>query len=157
MNLKDFRTLFIAATLGVALVVASPALTAVLPEVGSERFSELWLLNSEHMADDFPYNVGVDEVSNVFIGIGNHMGGSEYYRVCVKFGNGSEFLPDIDGGLPSVLSPLYELQRHQSLCAGFRDDDGYQAHLYRPGRGRPQVVPGYRRLGLAENARFRDA
>ena len=36
------------------------------------------------------------------------MGGSEYYRVYVKFGGGAESLPDIDGSLPSVLSPLYE-------------------------------------------------
>jgi hypothetical protein len=108
VNLKDFRNMFIIATLGVALVVASPALAVFLPEVGSERFSEFWLLNSDHVADDFPYNVGVDEVYNVFIGIGNHMGGSEHYLVYVKFGNVTLGFPDIKGGVASSLHPLYE-------------------------------------------------
>jgi uncharacterized membrane protein len=67
VNLEEFRALFIVFTLGVALVVASPALAVFLPEVGSERFSEFWLLNSNHVADDFPYNVGVGEVYNIFI------------------------------------------------------------------------------------------
>jgi hypothetical protein len=110
VNLEEYRTLFMVATLGLALVAASPALGVVLPEVGSERFSEFWLLGPNHMIGDYPSNVVSGEVYNVFLGVENHMGGSEYYRVYVKFGSGSEFLPDIDGGVPSVLSPLYEWQ-----------------------------------------------
>ena len=129
MNLEEFRTLFIVAILVVALVVASPALAIFLPEVGSERFSEFWLLNSEHMADDFPYDVGVDEMYNVFIGIGNHMGGSEYYLVYLKFGNVTQGFPDIDGGVASSLEPLYEYRLfvddgdswESSLTFGFED------------------------------------
>ena len=107
MHLKDFRTLFIAATLGVALVIASPALFVVLPEANSERFSEFWLLNSDHMADDFPYNVGEGEVYSVFLGVGNHMGSSEYYLVYVKFGNVTQGFPDIDEGVASSLDSFY--------------------------------------------------
>jgi hypothetical protein len=108
VNLEEYRTLFMVATLGLALVAASPALGVVLPEVGSERFSEFWLLGPDHMAEGYPFSVGAGEEYSVFVGVGNHMGCSKYYRVYVKLGNGSEFLPDIDGGVPSSLSPVYE-------------------------------------------------
>lgn len=111
MNLEDYRTLFLVVTLGLALVAASPVLGVVVPfGGGSERFSEFWLLGPDHMAEGYPFNVRAGEEYSVFVGVGNHMGGSEYYRVYVKLGNGTEFLPDIDGGVPSSLSPLYEFR-----------------------------------------------
>ena len=111
MNLEDYRTLFMVATLGLALVAASPALSVVVPfEVGSERFSELWLLGPEHMAEGYPFDVGAGEVYNVFVGVGNHMGCSEYYVVYVKFRNSTQPLPNIGGSVPSSLPPLYEFR-----------------------------------------------
>jgi hypothetical protein len=109
VKLEEIRTLFIVATLAVALVVASPVLGVIVPfGGGSEQFSELWLLGPDHMAEGYPSNVGEDEGYSVFVGVGNHMGVSEYYLVRVKLGNGSEVLPDIDGGVASSLSPVYE-------------------------------------------------
>ena len=46
----------------------------------------------------------------VFVGVGNHMGGSEYYMVNVKFRNSTQSLPDIDGSEASVLPSLYEFR-----------------------------------------------
>ena len=108
MNLEEVRTLVMVATLGCALVAASPVLGVVLPEVGSERFSEFWVLGPDHMVEGYPFNVGESEEYGVFVGVGNHMGDSEYYMVYVKFSNGTQSLPDIDGGVPSILFPLYE-------------------------------------------------
>jgi hypothetical protein len=109
VKLEETRTLIMVATLMVALVVASPALGIIVPFGGvSEQFSELWLLGPGHMAEGYPFNVGEGEGYSVFVGVGNHMNGSEYYMVKVKLGNGSEVLPDIDGGVPSSLSPVYE-------------------------------------------------
>jgi len=109
VNLEDYRTLFIVATLGLALVAASPALGVVVPfGGGSERFSELWLLGPWRMAEGYPFDVGVNETYGVFVGVGNHMGGSEYYRVYVKFRNSTQPLPDVNGSTPSSLPPLYE-------------------------------------------------
>jgi len=130
VNLEDYRTLFLVATLGCALVVASPALGVIVPfGGGSERFSELWLLSPGHMAEGYPSIVGAYEEYSVFLGVGNHMGGSEYYRVCVKLGNGSEFLPGVDGGVPSSLPCLYEYRFfvgdgevwESAVSFGFRD------------------------------------
>jgi len=108
VNLEEYRTLFIVVTLVLALVAVSPVLGVVVPQGGSERFSEFWLLGQGHIAEGYPFHVGVDEEYRVFVGVGNHMGGSEYYMVNVKFRNGTQSLPDIDGSEPSSLSPLYE-------------------------------------------------
>lgn len=109
MNLEDYRTLFIVGTLGLSLVAASPALSVAVPfGGGSERFSELWLLDALRRTEYYPFDVGVNETYGVFVGVGNHMGGSEYYMVYVKFRNSTQPLPDINGSTPSSLSPLYE-------------------------------------------------
>ena len=108
VKLEEIRTLLIVATLGCALVAASPVLGFVLPEVGSERFSEFWLLGPHHMADGYPSDVAADVEYAVFLGAENHMDSSEYYRVYVKFGNSNKLLPDIDSGVPSSLPALCE-------------------------------------------------
>jgi uncharacterized membrane protein len=109
VNLKEYHTLFLVVTLGLILVAASPMLSVVVPEVSSERFSEFWLLGPDHMADGYPFSVGVGEEYTAFVGVGNHMSASEYYIVYVKFGNGTEYLPDVDSGVASLF-PLYEFR-----------------------------------------------
>jgi uncharacterized membrane protein len=111
MNLEEYRTLFMVATLGLALVAASPALSVVVRFQGSsERFSKLWLLGPGHMVEDYPFNVTVGETYSVFVRVDNHMGCSEYYVVYVKFRNSTQSLPDVSGSLPSSLPPLYEFR-----------------------------------------------
>lgn len=109
MNLDYYRTLFMVVTLGLALIAASPALALVMPfGDSSEQFSEFWLLNSNHAAEDYPFNVSAGEMYSVFIGVGNHMGNPEYYKVYVKFGNITQLV--FNSSEPSSLSPLYEFQ-----------------------------------------------
>jgi len=111
VNLEDYRALFFVATLGLALIAASPALSVAVPFSGGyERFSELWLLGPGHMAEDYPFDVAVGEAYSVFVGVGNHMGCSEYYVVYVKFRNGTQPLPDINNSMPSPLPLLYEFR-----------------------------------------------
>ena len=111
MNLDEYRTLFVVATLGLSLIVAAPALSVVVPFPRSgESFSELWLLGPGHMAEGYPFIVGVGGEYSVFVGVGNHMGCSEYYVVYVKFRNRTQPLPDVSGSVPSSLPPLYEFQ-----------------------------------------------
>jgi hypothetical protein len=109
VNLEEYRILFLVVTLGLALVAAYPALAMVVPFTGgSEEFSEFWLLGPSHMAEGYPFNVTAGEEYSVFVGVGNHMGGSEYYMVCVKFRNSTQSFPDVDGSVPSSLPTLYE-------------------------------------------------
>jgi len=109
VNLDDYRTLFIVVTLGLALIAASPAIALVVPfGGGSEQFSEFWLLDPNHAAEDYPFNVSAGEMYSVFVGVGNHMGSPEYYKVYMKFGNITQL--DFNSSKPSSLSPLYEFQ-----------------------------------------------
>ena len=109
MNLEEYRVLFLVVTLGLALVAASPALALVVPFGGSsEQFSEFWLLDSNHAAEDYPVNVSAGEMYSVFIGVGNHMGSPEYYKVYVKFGNISQL--DFNSSKPGSLPSLYEFR-----------------------------------------------
>jgi len=111
MNLEDYRTLFAVATAGLILMAAFPTLSLVVPfPRGAERFSELWVLGPNRMAEDYPFNVRVGEQYRVFVGVGNHMGSSSYYLVYAKFRNQSQPLPDASNSMPSPLPPLYEFR-----------------------------------------------
>lgn len=111
MNLEEYRTLFIVATLGLTLIIAAHALSVIAPiQSSSEEVSEIWLLAPTHVAEDYPFNVGVDEESNVFVGVGNHMCCSKYYKICVKFRNPTQSLPNASASEPSILLALYEFR-----------------------------------------------
>lgn len=111
MKLEDYRTLFAAVSLALILLAAAPTLSMVIPiPKSTERFSELWVLGPNRMAEDYPFNVGGDETYHVFVGVGNHMGYSAYYLVYVKFRNQTQPLPDISNSKPSPLPPLYEFR-----------------------------------------------
>jgi uncharacterized membrane protein len=116
MTLDEYRTLFIVATLGLILVAASPTLGFVLTFPSGERFSELWVLGPGHMAEDYPFDVKVNETYKVFVGVGNHMGSSNYYLVNVKFRNQTESLPNATAGTPSPLPALYEYRFFVKDC-----------------------------------------
>jgi len=111
MNLEEYRTVFAAGSLVTMLIVAAPTLGLIVPfPTGMERFSEFWVLGPNHMAEDYPFNVRVNESYSVFVGVGNHMGVSSYYLVYVKFRNQTQPLPNATASEPSPLPPLYEYQ-----------------------------------------------
>jgi uncharacterized membrane protein len=108
MTLNEYRTLFIAVSMVLILIAASPTLGFVLPFPSGEKFSELWVLGSGHMAEGYPFNVTASETYKVFLGIGNYMASSCYYVVYVKFRNQTESMPNSTAGTPSSLPALYE-------------------------------------------------
>jgi uncharacterized membrane protein len=80
---------------------------------GSERFSELWLLGPSHKAENYPFNIKINEISSayaVYVGVGNHLGHPAYYRVDVKLRNQTQPLPNSSNHVPSPLNPTYEFQ-----------------------------------------------
>ncbi|MEM3551393.1 MAG: DUF1616 domain-containing protein, partial [Candidatus Bathyarchaeia archaeon] len=86
----------------------SPTLAMIINLPGGERFTELWILGPEHMAENYPFNIVSGQVCNISLGIANHMGCLEYYVVYVKLRNQSEPLPNSTLGTPSSLDPLFE-------------------------------------------------
>jgi len=111
VNLEEYRTIFVVTSLTLTLVAAAPTLSIVVPFPRSgERFSELWVLGPNRMAENYPFNVRVDEEYQVFVGVGNHMGSSAYYLVYVKFRNQTQPFPDAQNSMPSPLPAIYEFR-----------------------------------------------
>ena len=112
MSLEEYRTLFMTVGLVMIIGAAFPGISVVLPfPEGGERFSEFWLLGPERMAENYPFNVGAEEAQGpIYLGVGNHMGCSEYYMAYLKFRNQTQPLPDSRVSTPSPLPPLYEFR-----------------------------------------------
>jgi hypothetical protein len=111
LRFQDYRSVFLGVSLVCLLLAASPALSTVvsLPR-GGERFSELWVLGLNHMAEDYPFNIHVWDQYSVYVGLGNHLGEAGYYAVYVKFRNQTEPLPNATLSEPSSLPSLYEFR-----------------------------------------------
>jgi uncharacterized membrane protein len=108
LTIEDFGTIFLLTSVLGALAISSPALAFVFPSQAGERFSELYILGPNRMAEDYPFNVKAGENYKVYLGIGNHMGSSAYYTLYVKLRNQTEPLPNSTDGTPSPLPPVYE-------------------------------------------------
>jgi hypothetical protein len=123
LNLEDYKAMFIVAGFIGILLCASPALSLVLHLPMGEKFSELWVLGPEHMAENYASNIRAGESYLVYVDVGNHMRSSAYYVVYIKFRNQSEPLPNSTLGTPSSLEPLYEYR------AFLRSDETWEATL----------------------------
>jgi hypothetical protein len=108
LKLENYKNVFAAVGLVGVLLIASPTVGWFVHLPGGEKFSELWILGPGHMAEDYPFNVNADREYMVYVGVGNHMGNSAYYAVCVKLRNMTDALPNSITGTPSPLEPLYE-------------------------------------------------
>ena len=96
-------------TASLALLIASPALQRLLVYPQTEFFTGMWLLGPEHNAENYPFNITLNENYNVFLGVSNHLGQCAYYKVQVKFRNQNQSAPDARARTPSSLSPLYSV------------------------------------------------
>jgi len=96
-----------------ALLVASPALSRLLVYPRTEFFTELSLLDLNHRAENYPYNITRGLNYSVFLEIANHLGYTAYYLVEVKFRNQTQSAPTSFGPLanrtPSSLPSLYNI------------------------------------------------
>lgn len=87
ISFKEFRALYAVFCSILLLIAISPAVLSLLPLPEGERFTELWLLGENHVAEDFPFVVREGATYDIFVGIGNHMRSSVYYTLHVKFWN----------------------------------------------------------------------
>lgn len=108
MGLKDYRNLFVACSLVLSFLVITPTLNMFVPFYIEEPFSELSILGPEHMARDYPFNIGVNSERSFYVNVSNHMGESIYYLVYVKFRNQTQSFPN--DTTPSSLAPIYEFR-----------------------------------------------
>jgi len=113
MRLEDYRAIFLVVTFVLALVVASPALSRLLVYPRTEFFTELWILDSNHRAENYPFNITRNQEYSINLGIANHLGYCAYYLVEVKFRNESQPSPTsfgpIENRTPSPLPSLFNI------------------------------------------------
>jgi len=109
MNLQGYKVLLVFVTIILSLFVASPALQRLLVYPQTEFFTEMWLLNSEHTADGYPYDITLNQNYTVFLGASNHLGHCAYYAVQMKFRTENQSAPNPLTHSPSSLPPLYTL------------------------------------------------
>jgi hypothetical protein len=122
--------LFVVVTLILVFVSTSPLLAAVIsfPD-SSEQFTELWVLDSSHATENYPFNVTVNELYTVFVTVSNRMHGSEYYLVKVKLRNIAQYLVEANSSQASSVASLYEFRSlvadknfwESSVTFGFQD------------------------------------
>jgi len=113
MSLHEHRVLFLTVTGILTLLVASPALSRLLVLRRTEFLTELWILDSNHKAEDYPFNITRNHDYSVFLGIGNHLGYCAYYLIEVKFRNQTQSAPTSFGPpanrTPSSLPALFNI------------------------------------------------
>jgi hypothetical protein len=113
LNVKDYELLYWVVVGILALLVASPFLSRVLVYPRTEFFTELWILDANHKAENYPFNVTRNENYSIYLGIGNRLGYCAYYMVQVKFRNQTQQAPTsfgpIENRFPSSLPSLFNI------------------------------------------------
>lgn len=107
MNLGAAKLVYLVSCVLLGVIILLPTLAEAIALPGGEKFSELWVLGSDRMAEGYPFDVSAGELNRVWLGVGNHLGGLSYYRVYVKLRNESEQLPNSTAASPSSLEPVY--------------------------------------------------
>ncbi|MEM1582419.1 MAG: DUF1616 domain-containing protein [Candidatus Bathyarchaeia archaeon] len=111
MSIRDYGLLYWTVIGVTALLVASPFLSKVLVYPRTEFFTELWILDADRRAENYPYNVTRGENYTIHLGVANHLGYCAHYMVQVKFRNQTQPAPTsfgpIEDRLPSSMPSLF--------------------------------------------------
>jgi hypothetical protein len=108
MELDSYRKIIIAIGLIGILLFASPTIAVLIKPPVGEQFSQLYMLGPNHTFDNIPFNIVEGDNNLVYLGVGNQLGYSSYYKVYIKIGSQNDSIPNIEGNQPSVLQPIFE-------------------------------------------------
>jgi len=108
MELDDYRLILIVLGFIGVLLILTPAFATFIRPGEKEPFSELYLLDSNHMIQDYPYNIEVSKHYSIYLNVGDQLGSSAYYVLYVKIGNETDSLPNNFVGTPSSFESVCE-------------------------------------------------
>jgi uncharacterized membrane protein len=108
MKLENHRFFFIIVGIIGLLLIASPGLIELIPNPASEQFSELYMLDSNHLTNNYPHNVELGQNYSVYVGVGNRLGAPAYYVLYVKLLSDADQLPNAQTDESSSAKILYE-------------------------------------------------
>jgi uncharacterized membrane protein len=106
-SIQSKASLIIVVAAVLALLIASPALQHLLVYPQTEFFTEFWLADLNHKAENYPYNITANSDYTVYLGISNHLGSSANYQVQVKFRNQTQIGPNTFDFTSSPQPSLY--------------------------------------------------
>ena len=113
MSIRDYGLLYWTIIGVTALLAASSFLSRVLVYPRTEFFTELWILDADRRAENYPYNVTRGQNYTIHLGVANRLGYCAYYMVQVKFRNQTQPAPTsfgpIESRLPSSLPSLFNI------------------------------------------------
>lgn len=113
MKVAEYGVLYWTVIGVLALLAASPFLSRVLVYPRTEFFTELWILDANHRAEDYPFNITRSQNYTIYLAIGNRLGYCAYYNVQVKFRNLTQQAPTsfgpIESRSPSNLTSLFNI------------------------------------------------
>jgi hypothetical protein len=107
-DLRSYKMVFIGIGLLGVLLFSIPSLVMIFPSRVEEHFSQFYLLGSNRLVRDYPFDISSGETYLVYIGLENHMKKTMLYYVYVKFTNQSESLPIAENLTESPSPILYE-------------------------------------------------
>lgn len=112
MSIKDHGFLYWT-LIGISVILAaSPFLSRILIYPRVEFFTELWILDANHRAENYPYDITSGKNYTIHLSIANRLGYCAHYIIQVKFRNQSQPAPTTFGliekrspsSLPSLLN-----------------------------------------------------
>jgi uncharacterized membrane protein len=108
MDLERAKLFYAFSCIMLGIIILSPTLFALVPLPEGEKFSELWLLGSNHMIENDAFNIRLGETHSFYLGVNNHMNDLEYYKVYVKLRNQTEASQETSAKLPVSSEPIFE-------------------------------------------------
>jgi len=109
VNVKEYGILFWTGVGVLALLVASPVLSRALVFPRTEFFTEFWVLDSGHRAENYPFNISASSAYQLYLGIANYLGYSGYYLVQVKLRNQTQSASNSFNRTPSEQRSLLNI------------------------------------------------
>lgn len=108
MNNGNGKLLYTLFCVVLGIIILLPTFFSFIPIPKGESFTELWLLQSHDQIETGKLSILQTRSYSVNLGVANHMGNSEYYRIYAKLRLPNEPLPNKTIELESPLEPLIE-------------------------------------------------
>jgi len=108
MNNGNGKLLYALFFVVLGMIILLPTLFSVIPIPKGESFTELWLLQSHNQIETGKLSILQTRSYTVNLGVANHMGDPEYYRIYAKLRLPNEPLPNKTLELESPMEPLLE-------------------------------------------------
>ena len=103
--LDTYRKPLILITLVLVLVSTFIAIVIFLP-FNSEKYSEIWLLGENRVANDLPYSIDGNHL--IYVGVANHRGVDESYLVSLKIRDVAQVQLDSSSSGPSSSPSIHD-------------------------------------------------